>query len=76
MPIAFCSNQKHYGSLTYRNNAVLEFVGYLRMDKHASEVIICLFENSGDGEMRWSQDKGSVILYPFHDISEYREKLY
>lgn len=67
--------EKGYGALTYRSGESLEFVGYMRMSKTADEVIICLFEDMGDGRKGWSADTGAVISYP-DSIENISDKLY
>ena len=61
--------------IRYRSGESLEFVGYMRMSKTADEVIICLFEDMGDGRKGWSADTGAVISYP-DNIENIGDKLY
>lgn len=75
LPITFDPQDKNYGSLNYRNNDSAEFIGYIRMDKKASDIIICLFEDVGDG-MVWGQDEGYIIMYPYDDLNEIQDMLY
>lgn len=76
LPITFNSKSNDYGSLTYRYKENLEFIGYVRMNRDATDVIICLFEELGDGRKVWSQNEGTVIAFPSNDISKLRELLY
>lgn len=73
--VVFSAEDKGYGALTYRSGESLEFVGYMRMSKTADEVIICLFEDMGDGRKGWSADTGAVISYP-DNIENIGDKLY
>lgn len=73
--VVFSAEDKGYGALTYRSGESLEFVGYMRMSKTADEVIICLFEDMGDGRKGWSADTGAVISYP-DSIENISDKLY
>lgn len=73
--VVFSAEDKGYGALTYRSGESLEFVGYMRMSKTADEVIICLFEDMGDGRKGWSADTGAVISYP-DNIENISDKLY
>ena len=43
--------------------------------QRADEVIICLFEDMGDGRKGWSADTGAVISYP-DSIENISDKLY
>lgn len=76
LPITFSSTDKGYGGLSYRNNGMLEFIGYIYMDRKASEVIVCLFDDIGEGRKGWSESMGSVISFPYEKISELTDKLY
>lgn len=73
--VVFSAEDKGYGALTYKNGESLEFVGYMRMSKTADEIIICLFEDMGDGRKGWSADTGAVISYP-DSIENISDKLY
>ena len=73
--VVFSAEDKGYGALTYRSGESLEFVGYMRMSKTADEIIICLFDDMGDGRKGWSADTGAVISYP-DDIEDIGDKLY
>ena len=73
--VVFSAEDKGYGALTYMSGESLEFVGYMRMSKTADEVIICLFEDMGDGRKGWSADTGAVISYP-DNIENIGDKLY
>ncbi len=75
LSVVFSAEDKGYGALTYKNGESLEFVGYMRMSKTADEVIICLFEDMGDGRKGWSADEGAVISYP-DNIEDIGDKLY
>lgn len=76
LPITFSSNDKGFGGLSYRNDGTLEFIGYIYMDRKASEVIVCLFDDIGGGRKGWSESTGSVISFPYEKISELTDKLY
>ena len=76
LPVVFDSQYKKYGSLIYKNNSSYEFVGYIRMDKNASEVIICIFDFLEGGKKIWEKDKGHVIMYPFVDLTDIYDMLY
>lgn len=75
LSVVFSAEDKGYGALTYKNGESLEFVGYMRMSKTADEIIICLFEDMGDGRKGWSADTGAVISYP-DSIENISDKLY
>lgn len=70
MPITFSSDDKGYGGLSYRNAGMLEFIGYIYMDRKASEVIVCLFDDIGDGRKGWSETTGSVITFPYENMRD------
>lgn len=55
---------------------MLEFIGYIYMDRKASEVIVCLFDDIGEGRKGWSETTGSVISFPYDKISELTDRLY
>lgn len=76
MPITFSSDDKGYGGLSYRNDGVLEFIGYIYMDRKVSEVIICLFDDIGEGRKGWSVTTGSVIAFPYENIDDLADRLY
>lgn len=76
LPITFSSDDKGYGGLSYRNDGMLEFIGYIYMDRKASEVIVCLFDDIGEGRKGWSETTGSVISFPYDKISELTDRLY
>lgn len=73
--VVFSAEDKGYGALTYKNGESLEFVGYMRMSKTADEIIICLFEDMGNGRKGWCADTGAVISYP-DSIENISDKLY
>ena len=76
MPITFSSDDKGYGGLSYRNDGTLEFIGYIYMNQNASEVIVCLFDDIGEGRKGWSESTGSVISFPCDKISDLTDRLY
>lgn len=75
LSVTFSAKEKGYGALTYKNGDSLDFIGYVRMNKTASEVIICLFDDIGGGRREWSADEGAVISYP-DSIENISDKLY
>lgn len=76
MPITFSSDDKGYGGLSFRNDGVLEFIGYIYMDRTASEVIVCLFDDIGEGRKGWSDTTGTVISFPCEKIGDLADRLY
>ena len=75
-PVLFDASEKNYGSLTYKNGNSYEFIGYIRMDKRISEIIICLFEPLENGRKVWEENKGIIISYPKADLSAISDLLY
>ena len=76
LPIVFDPQDKNYGALTYQRSNRLEFVGYVKMNKDASEIIICLFED-GEAERKiWGPYEGLIILYPYTSISDLDNVIY